>query len=72
MKPDFDIMPYHKVKVLKGAVIKTTHPKGGRVCTRDQTVQAHTRSGQWTDVFTWRGSGGYWCWTEKTNCELVE
>ena len=68
---NFTVMPYHKIRIMKGAEIKTTHPKGGRVCRRNQVVQTHTRSGPLTDDVTWRGSGGYWFWTKKENCELI-
>ena len=68
---DFDVLPYHKIRIFKGSEIKTTHPKGATVCPKNRVVQTHTRSGPWTDDVTWRGSGGYWFWTKKANCELI-
>jgi hypothetical protein len=54
-----------KVRIPKGAYIRTTHPNGDRIAARSQVVTvSHVfehgyPSGQ--PEVSWAGSGGYWC-----------
>lgn len=73
MKPDTEVMPYHKIRIHKGTEFHTTHPQkdGPQVVKRTYVTQTRTSSCRHTEDVTWCGSGGYWCWAKKSDVELL-
>jgi len=57
------------VVVKKDSHVRTTHPaKDVYMLKRKQSVKVHHVIGN--DV-VWAGSGGYWCWTDISNVEVL-
>ena len=55
------------VKIKKGSLVKSMHPqKSQYTLSRTQRVTVHHTVG---DDIVWAGSGGYWCWTDRSNVE---
>ena len=68
---DIEIKPHYKIRINKGAVIRSTHPqRAKRICERAFVVTTHKRSRAGSEVITWRGSGSYWFWADRTDCDL--
>ena len=74
MEKSFRVEKHHRVKIPKGTIYRTTHPSkdGDQIAKRTYIVKANNVSCEYSENFTWPGSGGYWCWTSKENVELVE
>lgn len=51
-----------RVRVPKGAYIKTTHPNGDYLLSRSQVVTVHHTLGYGEEpiIVCWPGTGGYW------------
>lgn len=70
---DFEVKPYHKIMVKKGATVQSTNPKRRNwVCSRNFTVITKVYSRKSSTYVGWGGSGGYWCWAKKAECDIVE
>lgn len=56
--------PGEKVRIPKGAYIRSTHPNGDRIAKKSQVVTvSHVFQYGYEGVpeVSWAGSGGYWC-----------
>lgn len=72
-----------KIKIKKGALIRSTGPQHNTVARRDRIVTLFDfdqgychRSAKFeeyrTAKVTWVGASGYWCYTDLNNIEILE
>lgn len=61
------------VRINKGAVVKSCHPsKQEYTLKRSPQIQVNHQHDYAEDTVVWAGTGGYWCWTDKSNvCAII-